>query len=1192
MQAGKWRFWIDRGGTFTDIVAQAPDGTLHTLKLLSDNPEQYDDAALAGIRHFLRVSPADPLPVERIEHVRMGTTVATNALLEHKGEPVALITHHGFRDALQIGYQHRPDLFALDIRLPQVPHATVATIQGRMDAQGQEIEPLDETEILETLTRLRQQGFDSLAVALMHSDLNPTHEEHVRALAESVGFEQISLASEVSRLSKFIARGRTAVVDAYLNPVLQRHVRKMHQALPGVDLQFMQSHGQLIPAPFFRARDAILSGPAGGIVGAVKTAQAAGFERIIGFDMGGTSTDVSHFAGHYERTLETEIAGITLQVPMLAIHTVAAGGGSIVQFEHGRLRVGPESAGANPGPACYRRGGPLTVTDCNVLLGRIQPQDFPAVFGPEGDQPLDAEATRQGFEALARQTGLTPEETAEGALAIAVENMANAIADISTRKGYQLHDYTLVSFGGAGGQHACAVAEKLGIRRIFFHPFSGVLSAYGMGLAEPGVLDTFALQQPVTAWPELLSRIHHWQQTLIAQLEEQGHALAQCRFTLHMQYEGSDTLLDLLIQPERETPESLLERFTYQHRRQFGFTREETPVLLHSLTIEAIGRGLQVAPHLKPATTPGRPARQADLYCEGAWRKVPVWQRSQLAAGQQLTGPALILEETGTLYLAPGWHARMTEDGNLLFQHQATAQRPDIPVDQPDPVWLELFNNRFMHIAEQMGVTLARTAHSVNIKERLDFSCALFNARGELIANAPHVPVHLGSMGESVRALMDRAGDQLQPGDAWVTNDPYAGGTHLPDITVISPVFIDGVLRFFVASRGHHADVGGLTPGSMPAHSCHIDEEGVLISPMLLSRGGEFRQKEILKVLQEARWPARNPAQNLADLQAQLAANHQGIRALEALCEEVGVEVVSRYMDFVLDFSAQAIRDLLPRLQSGHFRYETDHGHHAEVRVTVQPERLVIDFHGTSPQQPNNFNAPRAIARAAVLYVLRCLIRHPIALNDGFLRPVEIRLPAHSLLNPTWPAAVVAGNVETSQLIVDTLLGALQVVAASQGTMNNLTFGNADHQYYETLCGGAGAGPGFDGASGVHTHMTNSRLTDPEILERRFPVRLERFELRSGSGGRGQWKGGEGIVRRLRFLAPMSLSLLTTRRTHCPYGLAGGHPGQCGTQRIEHPNGSIKSLVSATSIEAEAQSVLHLETPGGGGYGLPLKEDA
>ena len=1182
-----WQFWIDRGGTFTDIIARAPDGTLHTHKLLSDNPEHYEDAALAGIRHFLGVAADAPIPVERIEAVKMGTTVATNALLEHKGEPVALITHHGFKDALYIGDQRRPDIFALNIQRPRPLYTTVATIRGRLDAQGREIEPLDEAEVREVLQQLRQQGFKALAIALLHADLNPQHEQRVARLAFEAGFNQISLSSDAGGLSKFLPRANTAVLDAYLNPVLQRYVRRIAQALPGVNLQFMQSHGGLTRAEHFRGRDAVLSGPAGGIVGAVKVAQAAGFDKVIGFDMGGTSTDVSHYAGHYERVVETEIAGHSVQVPMLAIHTVAAGGGSIVQFEQGRLRVGPESAGANPGPTCYRRGGPLTITDCNVLLGRIQPQHFPSVFGPRGDQPLDVAATRKAFDQLAEQTGLSPEETAEGALAIAVENMANAIADISTRKGYQLHDYTLVSFGGAGGQHACAVAEKLGMRRILLHLFSGVLSAYGIGLAETSQLRTWPLGRPLNAWPLLRDTVRQWCEDVVRQLHQQGIASEQTQLTLHAHYQGSDTLIDLHATLD-DSPAQLAERFTAAHQRQFGFTLKNTPILLHSVTLEASGGGMPVQPIPPRTGAPADPIEWVDLYCEGAWRQVPVYQRRQLSAGQKLAGPALILEPTGTLYLAPEWQGVLQPDGNLVFEHHATAQIMEVPTDQADPIWLELFNNRFQHIARQMGTTLEKTAHSVNIKERLDFSCALFNAQGELIANAPHVPVHLGSMGESVKAVLRTQSDSMREGDAYVLNDPYAGGTHLPDVTVVSPVFVDGQPRFFVASRAHHADIGGTTPGSMPADSRHIEEEGVLIRCMKLTEGSQFQREAIEAVLTRAPWPVRNLDQNLADLQAQLAANHQGAKALKTLCDQYGVETISRYMDFVLDFAQQAVLALLPKLQDGQFTYTSDHGHQVSVSVRVQADRLTIDFSGTSPQQPNNFNAPRAITRAAVLYVLRTLVSHPIALNDGFLRPVELIIPPHNLLNPSWPAAVVAGNVETSQLVVDTLYGALQIMAASQGTMNNLTFGDGVHQYYETLCGGSGAGPGFNGESGVHTHMTNSRLTDPEILERRYPVRLERFELRSGSGGQGRWRGGNGVIRRIRFLAPMTLSLLTSHRHVPPYGLAGGHSGQTGRQWLENAQGERTPLNACACVQVKSDDLLHLETPGGGGYGFPL----
>ena len=1180
-----WQFWIDRGGTFTDIVALDPHGQIHTRKLLSDNPEHYQDAAIAGIRQLLELPDNAPIPPEQVAQVRMGTTVATNALLEHKGVPVALITHRGFHDALQIGYQHRPDIFALNIRLPQPLYTTVVEIDGRLDAEGHEIESLNEADTREKLAALKAEGYDAVAIALLHSDRNGAHEQQVAQWAREAGFNQVSASHVVSGLPRFIARGRTTVVDAYLDPVLQRYVNQVRTALAGIPLQFMQSHGGLTPAEHFHARNAILSGPAGGIIGMVRAGESAGYRKLIGFDMGGTSTDVSHYAGQLERLLETEIANVALQVPMLAIHTVAAGGGSIVQFEHGRLRVGPESAGANPGPACYRRGGPATITDCNVLLGRIQPHHFPAVFGPDANQPLDVHATRRRFEQLAAQTGLSPEETAEGALTIAVENMANAIAEITTRKGIVLDDYTLVSFGGAGGQHACAVAEKLGIRRVLLHPYSGVLSAWGIGQAAPSLLRTHAIEAPLDAWPHWQHRAKQWLQAVQDALRDQGEEPAQVTVTFHLHYAGSQTLLDVTASLAA-TPVELAEAFTALHQQQFGFVQNDTAIQLHSLSLEVAAPAPDLPPPQVPHGPPAEPLEQVSLYCEGAWRTVPVYQRTDLTARQTLTGPALVLEATGTLYLAPGWRGALHPDGNLLFEQVKAPAAARPPLDAADPVWLELFNNRFMHIAEQMGVVLARTAHSVNIKERLDFSCALFNADGELIANAPHVPVHLGSMGESVRAVRDRVGDRLAPGDAWVLNDPYAGGTHLPDITVVSPVFVEDRLAFFVASRGHHADVGGTTPGSMPAHSRHIEEEGVLLDCVPLMRSGVFQADRIRNILTQGRWPVRNLAQNLADLKAQLAANQRGIQALQALCDTMGVETVQRYMDFVLAFSEQAVRQMLPTLQGGQFTYATDHGYTLQVTVTPKADRLVIDFSGSSAQQPNNFNAPRAITRAATLYVLRCLINHPIALNDGFLRPVELIIPDGSVLAPRYPAAVVAGNVETSQQITDTLLGALQVVAASQGTMNNLTFGDGTHQYYETLCGGAGAGPGFHGASGVHTHMTNSRLTDPEILERRYPVRLQRFQLRRNSGGDGYWHGGDGVERCLEFLAPMQVSLLTSRRHTQPYGLAAGLPGKPGAQTLLRAQGDAQPLPPCACLNVEKGDRLLLETPGGGGYGF------
>lgn len=1190
MNQKKWQFWIDRGGTFTDVIAMAPNGTLHTHKLLSENPELYPDAAIAGIRHFLQVSGDQKIPVEKIHCVKMGTTVATNALLERKGEPVALITNRGFADALKIGYQNRPDIFALEVRTPKPLYQTAIEVPGRLDAEGKEIESLDETISKKQLLELKSQGYRAIAIVMLHSYLNPEHEQQLAEWAEEVGFPQISTSAQTSPLIKYISRGRTTVVDAYLSPVLHHYVQQVSSQLPGVDLQFMQSHGGLCQAEQFQGKDAILSGPAGGIIGAVKTAQMAELKKIIGFDMGGTSTDVSHFAGELQRNFETEVAGVQMRVPMLDIHTVAAGGGSIIDVHHGEVRVGPESAGANPGPAAYRRGGPLCVTDANLLLGRIQSHYFPAVFGSEGNLPLDRETVEYKFRQLAQQLKITPEALAEGALQIAVESMADAINTISTQRGYDLTDYTLVSFGGAGGQHACAVAEKLGISQILLHPYSGVLSAYGMGLANSSVIETRSFQQTLQNLPELETALQHLRLQAKSKLKQQNVQFAEDQITLHLHYQGSDTTLDIPWQEEL-TVDDYLQSFQKMHLRQFGFTLQ-TPVKIHSISVEAMSKAHQAETLTLHPAQPAEPLETVKTYSDGKWHQTNVFQRERLSTEQIIAGPALILETTGTLYIEINWQAKLLEDGQLVLEHQQTlpksASHTDKRENQPDPIKLGLYNHRFMAIAEQMGAILAKTAHSVNIKERLDFSCAIFDSQGQLIANAPHVPVHLGSMGESVKTLICRHHKDLRAGDTYALNNPYAGGTHLPDITLISPVFINEACRFFVASRGHHADVGGLTPGSMPAASHHIEEEGILLDCVPVVLAGGFQQNAIRKVLTESKYPVRNLQQNLHDLQAQIAANQAGINGLESLCKQTSVTEVCRYMEFVLQHSEQAIKAVLPNLNPGKFCYQTDQSAKICVQVTIDTElqKAIIDFTGSSAQQKNNFNAPFAITRAATLYVLRTLINQPIALNDGFLRPIELIVPESSILNPNFPAAVVAGNVETSQVVTDALYGALQIQAASQGTMNNLTFGDDNWQYYETLCGGTGAGPVYNGEDAVHSHMTNSRLTDPEVLELRYPVRLKRFAIRQNSGGAGKFHGGNGCQRHIEFLKPMTVSVLSNHRQVAPYGMAGGKEGLCGQHGyLARQNSEVQWLESTFSKNFAAGDQLWMHTPGGGGYG-------
>jgi len=1284
MSEGRWEFWIDRGGTFTDLVARRPDGRLLTQKLLSDNPEIYPDAALHGIRHLLGLAADAPIPAGLIASVRMGTTVATNALLERKGDRTLLLITRGFGDALRIGYQNRPQLFARRILLPERLYERVAEVRERVSAQGEIIQPFDTAGARAALDQAYAAGIRAVAIVFLHGYRFPDHERQAGALARAVGFTQVSVSHLVSPLPKLVGRGDTTVVDAYLSPILRRYVDRVAKDLDGegegwkdqdeedqdgeekdegskdigrqdigpqdggkARLLFMQSHGGLAEARHFQGKDSILSGPAGGLVGAARTAAAAGFDRIISFDMGGTSTDVAHYAGDFERVFDTQVAGVRLRAPMLHIHTVAAGGGSICRFDGTRLRVGPASAGANPGPASYRRGGPLTVTDCNLLLGRLQADAFPQVFGPDQRQPLDRDIVVQRFQTLAKEvrvaTGkaLTPEELAEGFLKIAVENMANAIKQISTQRGYDVTQYTLCCFGGAGGQHACAVADALGMASIFIHPLAGVMSAYGMGLAEARLLKERALETP---WSDQLSAslaqvFAALEVTGRKEMAAQAIPLARIRTCrqLRLRYAGSDTALSL----PADDLNGLAERFAAAHRQRFGFVMAGKGLILEAATLEVIGEGfggesLDPGGHanlearvarpeedklfggLEATAGPGTPAsREPDatrpfgspsgaqgpgmaasrtslpLHLAGREVAVPRYRRQDLWSGELINGPALISEAGATTLLEPGWQAEVRPGGALvLTRHERRPARVGVGT-AVDPILLEVFNNLFMAIAEQMGVTLANTAHSVNIKERLDFSCALFDRKGQLIANAPHIPVHLGSMGEAVQALIRACGDQFRPGDVFASNDPYSGGTHLPDVTVISPVFglagsrAGKEVLFFVASRGHHADLGGITPGSMPPDSLSIDQEGILLDNLLLVRGGRLREEELMALLQSGPWPVRNPAQNLADLQAQIAANAKGAAELRRLVAHYGLDVVEAYMGHVQDNAAEQVRRALDRLQDGRFACEMDNG--AVIRVAIRLDRArrraQIDFTGTSPQQHGNFNAPRAITLAAVLYVFRTLVDDDIPLNAGCLRPLEILIPPGSLLDPRPPAAVVAGNVETSQCIVDTLYGALGLMAAAQGTMNNLTFGNDRHQYYETICGGAGAGPGFDGASAVHTHMTNSRLTDPEILESRFPVRLEEFHLRQGSGGAGHWRGGDGVVRRLRFLEPMTAAILSGRRRIPPYGLDGGGPGQAGRNAVLRADGRLEELPGTAQTQMEAGDVFIIETPGGGGYG-------
>jgi 5-oxoprolinase (ATP-hydrolysing) len=1210
--ARRWQFWIDRGGTFTDVVGKRPDGSITTLKLLSENPEQYRDAAVAGIRRLLDLRAGEPITPDRVESVKMGTTVATNALLERKGEPTLLVITKGFRDALRIAYQDRPRLFEPHIVLPELLYSKVIEADERVGANGELVRALDEAKLRADLEAAFASGLRSVAIVFMHGWRFTAHEAAAETLARVAGFTQVSVSHRVSPLMKLVGRGDTTVVDAYLSPILRRYVDEVAAEMPGVRLYFMQSSGGLAEAGGFQGKDAILSGPAGGIVGMVRTAElglgaepeppvldeAAASIRVIGFDMGGTSTDVSHYAGEFERAFETRVAGVRVRAPMMAIHTVAAGGGSILGFDGARFRVGPQSAGANPGPASYRRGGPLTVTDANVAVGKIQAQFFPQVFGPRGDEALDVAVVTAKFVALAAQieraTGMarSPEQVAEGFIDIAVGSMANAIKKISVARGYDVTRYTLQCFGGAGGQHACRVADALGMSRVFIHPLAGVLSAYGMGLADQTAMRQAAIELPLgDAGPAMAARLDTLAADAAAELERQGVAAARIAMhrRVHVRYEGTDSAL---VVPCGDAA-TLQAAFEAAYRQRFAFLMAERRLIVEAVSVEAVGAGdaPQETRHPLDAGGAAPVTARVRMFSEGSWHDAALVERSEARPGQQIEGPAIVAERNATTIVEPGWRARITALDHLLLERVvARAARRAIGTTV-DPVLLEVFNNLFMNIAEQMGLQLQNTAYSVNIKERLDFSCALFDAEGNLIANAPHMPVHLGSMSESIKTVLTRNAGRMRPGDVYVLNDPYHGGTHLPDVTVVTPVYLQGGSgdrpTFYVGSRGHHADIGGTTPGSMPPFSTRIEEEGVQIDNVKLCQGGRFLEAEMRALLQSGEHPSRNPEQNLADLKAQVAANEKGVRELHAMVAHYGLEVVQSYMRHVQDNAEESVRRVITKLKDGAFTLRLDNG--AEIKVAIRVDaaarRAQIDFTGTSAQLTNNFNAPTAVSMAAVLYVFRTLVDDEIPLNAGCLKPLEVIIPEGSMLNPKPPASVVAGNVETSTCITNALYGALGAMASSQCTMNNFTFGNARHQYYETISGGSGAGPGYDGTSVVQVHMTNSRLTDPEVLEFRFPVRLDSYEIRQGSGGNGRWRGGDGGVRRVRFLEPMTASMLSNGRHHGAFGMAGGEPGAPGINRVERADGSGVALDHIASIEMGEDDIFVIETPGGGGFG-------
>ncbi|MEM6621185.1 MAG: hydantoinase B/oxoprolinase family protein [Pseudomonadota bacterium] len=1240
-----WQFWIDRGGTFTDIVGRRPDGEIITHKLLSENPEQYRDAAVQGIRDLLGLAKGAPIPPGTIEAVKMGTTVATNALLERKGDRTLLMITGGFGDLLRIGYQNRPTLFDLKIELPELLYELVAEVTERLDAEGQVVTQLDEEAARAALKAAKADGIDGVAIAFLHGYLNPDHEARVAAIAAEEGFGQISVSHQTSPLMKLVSRGDTTVVDAYLSPILRRYVNQVAEELGADDappppspphtgeggaggpqsdkpsdigaggatgapsplvgegrgggepltrLMFMQSNGGLTDASLFQGKDAILSGPAGGVVGMVKTGELAGHDRLIGFDMGGTSTDVCHYAGGYERSFETEVAGVRMRAPMMNIHTVAAGGGSILFFRDGRFQVGPESAGANPGPACYRRGGPLTVTDCNVMLGKLQPHHFPAVFGPNADERLDPDVVREKFVALAAEiaeaTGeapKTPEDTAEGFLRIAVENMANAIKKISVQRGYDVTRYTLQCFGGAGGQHACLVADALGMETVFVHPYAGVLSAYGMGLAEIRALRERQYEHPLSdmdgAQAALAQMGSDARAEVLSQWVEDGSIRIEQR--AHLRYRGSHQALEV----DFGTAEEMRARFDAAHKARFGFSAGDRELIFEALAVEAIGGASEVPDDPQPLTdTAPAPVDHVQTVFLGREGSVPLYDRDTMAPGQKVQGPCIVKEPTGTNIVEPDWQAEINAYGHLILTRTKPLERAEAIGTKADPVMLEVFNNLFMSIAEQMGATLANTAYSVNIKERLDFSCALFDPTGGLVANAPHVPVHLGSMSESIRSII-RQNPDMKKGDVFVLNAPFNGGTHLPDVTVITPVWDTAgtSVLFYVASRGHHADIGGKTPGSAPPDSTVIEEEGVLIDNFKMIDAGHFREAETRALLTSGRYPVRNLEENMADLAAQVAANETGVREVEKMIAQFGLAVVHAYMGHVQANAEESVRRVITALKPGRYDYELDNGEfiRVEVRVDAQARTAEIDFTGTADKNPYNYNAPLAVCHAVVLYVFRTLVGSDIPLNEGCFKPLKIIAPEGSMINAQYPAAVIAGNTEVSQLTCNALMGALGVMAGSQSTMNNYVWGNDRLQNYETICGGTGAGPDFDGCNAIQTHMTNTRSTDPEVLEFRFPVRLEEYSIRRGSGGAGRHRGGDGITRRMRFLEQMTVTTLCSMRRVAPFGVDGGSPGEVGKEWIERADGTHVPHEGNDQNEIYPGDVFVMQTPSGGGFG-------
>ena len=1194
-----WQFWIDRGGTFTDIVAKNPDGNIVVDKLLSENTSAYKDAAIAGIKRILGLNNCDTIPTNKISCVKMGTTVATNALLERKGDRTLLLITDGFGDLLKIGYQNRPLLFDLDIKLPELLYEKVVEIPERLDSQGKVIKNLDIKKARQALREAKSEGIDSVAIAFMHSYVNPEHENIIAKIAEEENFNQISVSHRVSPLIKLVGRGDTTVVDAYLSPILRRYVNQISEELKGTEttkLMFMQSNGGLTDANFFQGKDALLSGPAGGVVSMTETGKQAGYNKLIGFDMGGTSTDVCHFAGEYERSFETELAGVRIRAPMMEINTVAAGGGSILSFKDGRFQVGPESAGAIPGPASYGKGGPLTVTDCNVLLGKLHPNHFPKVFGENGDEPLNTAIVKKKFLDLSKliseqnnQPIMDIYKVAEGFLKIAIENMANAIKKISIQKGYDITGYTMNCFGGAGGQHACQVADSLGISRVLIHPYAGVLSAYGMGLAEIRSIRESHFEKNIKNINDAKKLIDLLSLQAREDLNKQGVSNSSISLSKNafLHYQGSHQNLEVKF----DTISKMIKSFEKEHKKRFGFFVEGREIFIEMLTVEAISNNFETQDfsRISGPTEISKPVSYQNMFVDDLETSVPIYERDKLKINQTIVGPAIISEATGTNIIEKGWSGSLDKYYNLILSRVEEKKKDFSVGTSVDSVMLEVFNNLFMNIAEQMGATLANTAFSVNIKERLDFSCALFDEEGSLVANAPHVPVHLGSMSEAIRTVIKLNKDNIFPGDVFVLNAPFNGGTHLPDVTVITPVFdkYNKRIIFFVASRGHHADIGGKTPGSGPPDSKHIEEEGVLIDNFKIFDKGVFKETEIREILSSGKYPCRNIEHNMADLAAQIAANKTGINEINSMIDQFGIETVHAYMKHVQNNAEECIRNAIVKLNDGKYEYELDNGEFIKVKIKIDKikRQALIDFTGTAKKNPLNYNAPLAVCHAVILYVFRTLVGNNIPLNEGCFKPIKIKVPNDSMINAKYPSAVIAGNTEVSQLTCNALFGALGVIAGSQATMNNFIWGNDRIQNYETICGGTGAGPNFDGTSAVQTHMTNTRSTDPEVLETRFPVRLEEFSIRKNSGGKGKYCGGDGVIRKLRFLEPMTVTTLCSHRKIRPFGVNGGEPGECGREWLEKENGRIINLNGNDSCEVEMNDLFVMLTPGGGGFG-------